>query len=96
MYLTCVRHRVKEYEMWRKAFDHNANMLFATFGCLGTQIVQVNGDPTDIAIINTWPSKKNWDDFSAAHALPEYQGKLMTPEDGGVIGEPTFFGGEVI
>jgi quinol monooxygenase YgiN len=71
-------------------------MLFAKYGCLGTQIVQANGDPLDIVIINTWPDKKSWDDFGAAHALPEYKGKLMTPEDGGVIGGPSFFGGEVL
>ena len=81
--------------IWRKAFDHNAKMLFAKCGCLGTMIVQVDGDPTDIVIINTWPSKKHWDDFGASHALPEYKGKLKTPEDGGVIGEVIFWGGEV-
>lgn len=96
MYLTYVCHRVKDYTQWRKAFDHNASMLFAKYGCLSTSIVQVNGDPHDIAIINTWPSKKHWDDFGAAHELPEYKGKLKTPEDGGVIGKIEFCGGEVV
>jgi hypothetical protein len=95
MYLTCVRHRVKDYFQWKKAFDHNADMLFEKFGALSTQIVKVNGDPTDIAVINTWPDKKNWDDFGASHDLPEYKGKLKTKEDGGVIGEPEFWGGDV-
>lgn len=95
MYLTCVRHRVKDYAVWRKAFDHNADMLFKKFGCINTTIVKVNGDPLDIAILNTWPAKKNWDDFGAAHELPEYKGKLKTKEDGGVVGEPEFWGGQV-
>lgn len=36
MYLTYVRHRVKDYAQWRKAFDHNARMLFDKFGVLST------------------------------------------------------------
>lgn len=81
MYLTCVRHRVKDYDVWRKAFDHNAAMLFEKCAVLSTSIVQVDGDPHGIAIINTWPSKKHWDDFGAAHALPECKGKLKTSEE---------------
>ena len=65
------------------------------YNALSTLIVQVNGDPTDIVIINTWPSKKHWDDFGAMHARPEYKGKLSTPQDGGVIGEPEFWGGDI-
>jgi hypothetical protein len=71
-------------------------MLFARYEAQSTQIVQVNGDPTDIVIINMWPSKKNWDDFGASHELPEYKGKLKTPEDGTVYGEITFWAGEVV
>ena len=92
MHLTCVRHRVKDYAVWKKAFDQNASLLFEKCGCLSTHIVQVNGDPLDIVIINTWPSKKNWDDFGVMHDLPEHKGKLKTPEDGGVI---QFWEGEV-
>lgn len=95
MYLTHVRHRVKDFDTWKKAFDHNANLMFKKFSCIDTYIVKVNGDDTDIVIINTWPNKKNWDDFGAAHELPEFKGKAMTPEDGGVIGDVEWYGGEV-
>jgi len=95
MYLTCVRHRVEDYEKWKEAFDHNADMLFGKFGVLDTKIVRVGGDPLDIAIINVWPSQKHWEDFGAAYELPEYKGKLKTKEDGGVIGEPQWWGGEI-
>lgn len=94
MYLTYVRHRVQDYDRWRKGFDQNAALMFGKFGVLSTTIVKVNGDPTDIAIINTWPSKKHWDDFGAAHESPEYKGKAATPESAGVIGEVEFCGGE--
>ena len=96
MYLTHVRHRVKDYATWRKAFDHNANMLFQKYNSLSTLIVQVNGDPTDIVIINTWPSKKHWEDFIAAHKFQSKDNMVKAREKGGVIGEPEWFGGEVI
>lgn len=95
MYLTCVRHKVKDFQQWKNAFDINAELLFEKNGVLSTTIVQVDGNPLDIAIINTWKSKKHWDDFGAAHDAPEMKGKVKTPEEGGVVGEITFFGGEV-
>lgn len=96
MYVTCVRHRVKDFAHWKKAFDHNAELLFERFGVLSTSIVQIGGDPTDVAVINTWPSQKHWDDFVTGHAEPEYAGKLKGPKDGGVVGEVEFWGGEVV
>lgn len=96
MYLTCVRHRVKDYAQWRSAFDINAAILFERAGVLGTSVVQIGGDATDIAIINTWPSKKHWDDFGVMHAASSLKDAVKTPEEGGVIGEIQFWGGEVM
>jgi hypothetical protein len=96
MYITCVRHRVRDYAVWRKAFDHNADLLFKKAGAISTTIVQVDGDPHDVVVINTWPSKKQWDYFGILHDSPEYKGKLKTPQDGGVVGEIQFYGGEVL
>ena len=96
MYLTAVRHRVRDFTLWRKAFDHNAGLLFDTFGCVRTHIVKVNNDPTDIAIINIWKSKKHWEDFGMAHGSEEYKGRLKTKEDGTVVGEVVVWEGEVV
>ena len=96
MYLTYVRHKIKDYVQWKKAFDHNANLLFKKHGMINTFVVRANDDPTDIIIINTWPSKQHWDDFGAEHEKPENKGKFKTPEDGGVVGEVEFVGGSVV
>ncbi|MBP9750657.1 MAG: hypothetical protein KBC95_02295 [Candidatus Peribacteraceae bacterium] len=73
----------------------NAALLFARAGCLGTHIVEVDGDPTDVAVINLWPSEKEWNDFGALHGSPEFKDKVKSKEDGGMLGEPTFWAGTV-
>ena len=88
MYLTHVRHTVQDYARWRAAFDSNAPLL-RECGALSTHIVVVNGNPTDIAVINTWPSEKEWRDFLKADAV-------SLREVGGVVGEPQWYGGEVL
>jgi hypothetical protein len=94
MYLTHVRHRVKDYAAWRKAFDANTPMLKKA-GVLDTWIIPVDGDDTDIVVINTWPAKKNWDDFMALHEFEGENDIKKKMEDGGVIGQPQFWGGDV-
>jgi heme-degrading monooxygenase HmoA len=95
MYLTHVHHRVEDYDRWKKAFDSNAPLLDEA-GALDTHIVQVNGDPCDVVIINTWPSKQNWDDFLALDADRHKNDQVDLRKTGGVIGEPQFYGGEVM
>ena len=95
MYFTYTRHTVKEYDVWRKAFDDNAEMLKAN-GVVSTTIVQVNDNPRDIAVLNTWPAKKNWEDFIAAHAFKSTEDAVKAREKAGVIGQPEWYGGEVV
>ncbi len=95
MYLTSVRHRVKDFAIWKKAFDANVPMLEKN-GVLGTWIVQKDDDPLDVTIINTWPARKNWDDFIASHNFTGPEDIKRHQEKGGAIGEPEFVGGEVV
>jgi hypothetical protein len=95
MYLTYTRHRVKDYDTWRAAFDANAPMLKKT-GVIDTFITQVEGDPNDIVVINTWPAKKNWEDFIAAHNFKDAGDIKKMQEKGGLIGEPEWFGGKLV
>ncbi len=95
MYLTHVRHTVKDYAVWRKAFDANALMLQKA-GVLSTIIAQVGGDPNDVVVINTWPSRKNWDDFIAMHGEDTNATMEDSKKKGGLVGEPQWYGAEVI
>lgn len=95
MYLTHVRHTIQDYARWRASFDANAHMLEEN-GCLATHIVQVNGSPSDIAVINLWPAAKNWDEFIAAHHFKSPEEAKQKQAEAGVIGEPVFWGGEVM
>ncbi|HLD07987.1 MAG TPA: hypothetical protein VJB60_02895 [Candidatus Peribacterales bacterium] len=95
MYLTYTRHRVQDYEHWRKAFDANVPML-ENAGVIGTWVVQINDDPTDIAVINTWPGKENWDNFIASHKFKNKDEMVQAQEKAGVIGEPEWWVGEVV
>ncbi len=95
MYLTCVSHKVHDYARFKEAFDINAALLFERAQCQGTYIVQINGDPTDLAIINLWPSEQHWKDFLTLHGSPEFAGKVKNSTDATAIGEATFWGGTV-
>jgi hypothetical protein len=95
MYLTHVHHTVKDYAQWRKAFDDNTPMLTKA-GVLGTWIIQKDGDPNDVVVINTWPARKNWNDFQAMHEFKSPQDVQKMLDKGGVIGMPEFYGGTVI
>lgn len=94
MYLTCVRHTVKDFARWKAAFDENAPTLEEA-GVLSTQIVQVNGNALDVAVINTWPSQKEWDAFVILDTKRHADYKAIW-EKAGVMGEPTFFGGDIV
>lgn len=95
MYLTHTRHRIKDYALWRAAFDANVPMLEKA-GVLGTWIIQVNDDPLDIVVLNTWPDRRNWDDFIAMHKFTSPDDAKKAREKGGVVGDPIFWGGEVM
>ncbi len=94
MYLTYTRHRVKDYATWRKAFDENSPAL-AKQG-IEWWIAQINGDPTDVAVICRCPAKKNWDAFIEADIAKFNQTGVDPREKGGLIGDPEWWAGEEV
>ena len=94
MYLTYTRHRVKDYDTWRRVFDDNTGLL--TDNGIKWVTVQVNGDPTDVAILCYCPAKESWDAFVAGNQA-KWKSKGMNPQvEAGVIGQPEFWAGEIV
>lgn len=55
MAITIVRHRVTDYEAWRAAFDA-FELIRKAGGELSATVVQVEADPRDVVVIETWSS----------------------------------------
>jgi ribosomal silencing factor RsfS len=94
MYLTYTRHKVKEYDRWKEAFDENSPMLSANN--VSWEIAQINGDSTDIAVICRCESKKEWDAFAEAVQTKMNETGTDGREKGGVIGDPEWWAGEIM
>lgn len=95
MYLTTTRHRVKSYKQWKEAFDVNSPMLVEN-GIKEWKIVQIHGDPTDVAVICFCPSKKEWDAFVAADQEKFRRTGVDPRIKGGLVGDPEWWAGEVV
>jgi hypothetical protein len=95
MFITYTRHRVKDYDQWRAAFEENAPMLTES-GITDWSIVQINGDPTDIAVIVRAPSEKEWNDFLALDRKKMEESGVDSREKGGLIGDPEWWTGEAV
>ena len=95
MYLIYTRHRVKDYDVWKKAFDDNTH-LFSENGITEWHVVQVNGDPTDVAIIVYAPSKEHWEHFIQADEKKREQTGMDPRVTGGLVGNPEWWTGEVL
>ena len=94
MYLTYTRHTVKDYAVWRAAFDANAPMLAAQG--IRWEVVQVNGVPTDVAVLCRCPDKQAWDAFVAADTEKFKQTGVDPREKAGLVGRPEWWAGEVM
>ncbi len=95
MYLTYTRHKVKDYATWRKAFDENTAMLTQS-GITDWWVVQINGNPTDVAVIVRCQSKEQWDGFVAADREKIKKTGIDPRAKGGLVGQPEWWGGEVM
>jgi hypothetical protein len=94
MYVTYTRHRVKDHNAWKKAFDDNASML-ADNG-IAWEIVTVEGDPTDVVILCRCPDKAAWEAFMKAGEEKMQRSGENPAEKGGVVGDIEWWGGEVV
>ncbi len=95
MFLTYTRHRVKDYAQWRRAFDENSPMLTQS-GITDWNIVQINGDPTDVAVIVRCQSQKEWDAFLALDKANMEKTGVDPREKGGLVGAVEWWMGEVV
>ena len=86
MAISIVRHKVKDYTAWRKAFDDFAETR-KKGGEKSAVVVQVEGNPNDVIVINTWPSTE------AAEAFFSNPELKQAMEKGGVEGTPEFIHG---
>jgi hypothetical protein len=93
MYIIYTRHKVRDYDTWKKAFDENSPMLEEA-GVTDWSIVKVNNDPTDVAIIVRSPSKKEWETFLRLDEEKMKRTGADPREKGGLIGEPEWWVGE--
>ena len=83
MATTIVRHKVNDYAVWRKAFDEfDANRKAG--GEQSFSVLQVDGDPNDVIVINTWESMDAAKAFFGQEELKEAMQKA------GVAGPPEF------
>ena len=94
MLFTYPRHRVEEYARWKKAFDEHSPLL-AENG-ITWQIVQINGDPTDVAVLCQCPGRKEWEAFLAADEAKRTQTGIDSRVKGGLVGQPEWWMGEVM
>ncbi len=94
MLFTYTRHRVKDYDQWKKAFDENSPML-AQNG-ITWQIVQINDDPTDVAVLCQCPSEKEWNAFLAADEAKRQASGIDPRVKGGLVGQPEWWLGEIM
>ena len=86
MAITIVRHKVKDYAAWRKIFDQFQSAR-KQGGEQSATVVQVEGDPNDIIVINTW---KSLDVAKAFFGRPELKQAM---QNAGVASPPEFIYG---
>lgn len=78
-----VRHRVRDYDRWKAAFDAHASERAAA-GSLGGRVFRDGDDPEVVVVI------LEWDDLDRARDFAEREDLARIMEDAGVIGEPEF------
>ena len=83
MAVSIVRHPVKDYAAWRKVFD-GFEETRKKGGEKSAMVVQVDGNPNDVMVINTWPS------IEAAKAFFSKPDLKQAMERAGVAGPPDF------
>jgi heme-degrading monooxygenase HmoA len=93
VYLTYTRHRIRDYDVWRKAFDDNTRLLKEN-GIHEWFVTQVNDDPTDIAVLVRYADKAAWDSFVAADQEQMKRTGIDPREKGGVVGDVEWWTGE--
>ena len=77
-----IQHQVKDYAVWKKAFDSHVSLRTSN-GELSNQIFRDASDPNKVTVINKWNSLANAQKFAQS---PELKAAMETA---GVVGVPT-------
>jgi len=76
-----VQHRVRDYEAWKSVFDEH-RAVRTRHGATGHELYRGLEDPSEITVVNHFPSKEQAEAFAADPSLKEAM------ERGGVVSEP--------
>lgn len=76
-----VRHHVRDYAAWRKAYDE-LEPLRAQHGCVAQRVMRLSGDDNDIFVTHDFPTAEQAGSFAHDPALREGMGRA------GVEGAP--------
>ena len=76
-----IQHQVKDFALWKKAFDSHAGLRTSS-GELSAQIYRDESDPNKLTVINKWSSMASAQKF--AHS-PELKAAMA---EAGVVGQP--------
>ena len=76
-----VRHKVKDFAMWKKVYQGHASFRKQQ-GSKGSRILQNADDPNDVVIV------LDWDTMEKARAFTESPNLIEIMEKAGVTGPP--------
>ena len=70
MATVAVRHRVDNYEAWRRVYDEHG-ALRKSHGCTGDLVLRDQTDPNELMVLTYWPTLANAHAFAADPSLAE-------------------------
>ena len=79
---TVIHHKVKDYAVWKAAFDGFAEVRKQA-GETGYAVLQEDGDPNNVTVINNWETMEHAKAFVASDDLKkvmEEAGVMETPD----------------
>jgi quinol monooxygenase YgiN len=79
-----IQHTVKDYAVWKKAFDSHAG-LRTSGGELSVKIYRDSSNPNNLTVINQWKSLESAQKFAGS---PELKAAM---EESGVTGTPQVY-----
>lgn len=76
-----VRHRVEDYDEWKRVFDDHADAR-EEYGSLGGVVGRVAGDPDEVVLV------LEWDDVDRAREFADSATLQNAMREAGVVGTP--------
>lgn len=84
MLYVIVRHKVENYEKWKKFFDKNASVRKAS-GSQGGQVFRSKDNPNEVIVLMKWDNIENLRKYTSSPDLMEVMTKA------GVIDKPDVY-----